>query len=221
MGFQLEPGGSMRMKNVTLRLLVTYAWDIRDHQLAGGPAWLDTEHYDILAKPESEIPQTPAGRQLQKLMVQALLRDRFGFGYHRETKELPIYELVVAKNGPKLADSAPGTQNQLMMSRGKLEAKSMKTGNLADALSSRLGRTVVDKTGLTGDYDFTLEWAPDMGENGGPKGMPADAPKEAPQVADGPSLFTALQEQLGLKLESAKGPVEILVIDRAAKPSDN
>lgn len=221
MGFQTEPGGRILMKNVTLRLLVTFAWDIRDHQLIGGPSWLDTEHFDILAKPESEIPRTQEGAQLQRRMVQSLLAERFGFEYHRETRQMPIYALVITKNGPKLATSSPETQKELIMSRGTLEAKNMKTLNLANALASRLGRNVVDKTGLTGDYDFTLEWTPDVGEGMGPKGLPEGPPKEAPPVADGPSLFTALQEQLGLRLDSQKGPVEILVIDRAEKPSDN
>jgi len=221
MGFRVQPGGRLKMTNVTVRVMVTYAWDIRDHQVAGGPAWLDTEHFDILAKPENEIPQTPEGRELQKRMVQALLAERFGFKYHRETKEMPIYVLVIAKNGPKLATSAPETQGEMMMSRGKLEAKKMKTGNLANGLAGRLGRNIVDQTGLTGDYDFTLEWTPDVGEGMGSKGLPEGPSREAPQLAEGPSLFTALQEQLGLRLDSQKGPVEILVIDRAEKPSEN
>jgi uncharacterized protein (TIGR03435 family) len=221
MGFQSMPGGSIRMKNVTLRLLVTYAWDIRDHQLQGGPAWLDTEHYDILAKPESEIPRTPEGSAKTKRLVQTMLVERFGLGYHRETKEMPVYALVTAKNGPKLADSPPDTQNSMMLGRGTLEGKHMKTSDLARMLSDQLGRTVVDKTGLTGDYDFTMKWVPDLGETTGPKGLPQEPPKEVVQAPDGPSLFTAIQEQLGLKLEGRKGPVEMFVIDRAEKPSEN
>jgi uncharacterized protein (TIGR03435 family) len=221
MGVQRQAGGRVSMKNVTLRLLITMAWDIRDHQLVGAPGWFDSEHFDIVAKPETEIPRTPEGNDKLMLMVQALVTERFGFAFHRETKEMPIYALVVAKNGPKLAASEPGSQNSLMMGRGKLEGKNMKISALAKILTNPLGRTVVDKTGLTGDYNFTVEWTPDVNESMGPKGMPSEAPRDATSMPDGPSLFTALQEQLGLRLESQKGPVEMLVVDRAERPSEN
>jgi bla regulator protein BlaR1 len=225
MGVQRQAGGRVNMKNVTLRLLITMAWDIRDHQLIGAPGWFDNEHFDIVAKPETEIPKTPEGNGKLMLMVQALVVERFGLVFHRETKDLPIYALVVAKNGPKLAASEPGTQNSMMMGRGKLEGKNMNLSALAKILTNPLGRTVVDRTGLTGDYNFTVEWTPDVNEaivpKGAPKGMPAEAPKDTILPPDGPSLFTALQEQLGLKLESRKGPVEMFVIDRAERPSAN
>jgi bla regulator protein BlaR1 len=221
MGMTTLPGGRVSMKNVTLRLLIEMAWDLRDHQFIGAQGWLDTEHFDILAKPETEIPRTPEGRELQQRMIQTLVAERFGLVFHRETKEMPVYALVPAKNGPKLATSAPDTQASSLMNRGKLECKRTKTSVLAKMLASTLGRSVVDQTGLTGDYDFTMEWVPDMGESMGPKGLPEGPPKEAPQAPDGPSLFTAIQEQLGLKLESQKGPVEMFVIDRAARPSEN
>jgi uncharacterized protein (TIGR03435 family) len=219
MGFSRPDGGRVVMKNVTLRLLVTFAWDIRDHQLLGGPSWLDTAHFDIVAKTESEIPRTPAGNSQIQLMVRSLLVERFGLVTHRETREQPIYELVVAKGGPKLAAAADPDDNSLMMGRGKIEGKHQKTEGLARLLANPLGRTVVDQTELTGYYDFTMQWAPDAGESVGPKGLP-EAPRE-PQASDGPSLFTAIQEQLGLKLEGHKGPVEMLVIDKAEKPSEN
>jgi uncharacterized protein (TIGR03435 family) len=221
MGMSTLPGGRISMKNVTLRLLVTMAWDLRDHQLLGGPAWLDTEHFDILAKPESEIPQTPEGRELQRRMIQALVVERFGLVFHRETKEMPVYALTLAKNGPKLASSAPDTHGSLMMGRGTLEGKHQSTASLVKILAGPLGRTVLDQTGLTGDYDFTLKWAPDLSEMQAPKGMPATPPSEASQPSDLPTLFTAIQEQLGLKLEGRKGPVEMFVIERAEKPSEN
>lgn len=220
MGFQKSAGGRVTMKNVTLRLMVTMAWDIRDHQLIGGPAWLDTAHFDIFAKPETEIPETPEGRERLRLMVQSLLAERFGFKMHRETKEMPVYDLVVAKSGSKLAAPVAPGQDGLMMGRGKIEGKNVKTQQLCNLLANPLGRTVLDKTGLTGDYDFTLTWTPDLSESMGPKGLP-ESPKEPPQAADGPSLFTAIQEQLGLKLEGRKGSVSMLVIESAEKPTEN
>jgi uncharacterized protein (TIGR03435 family) len=156
-----------------------------------------------------------------KQMVQAMLVERFGLAYHRETKEMPVYALVVGKNGPKLADSLPDTQISNMIGRGTLESRHIKMSDLAKILAIPLGRSVVDKTGLTGDYDFTMKWTPDLGESMKPKGLPEGPPAEAPQPSDGPSLFTAIQEQLGLKLEGQKGPVETFVIDRAEKPSEN
>ena len=221
MGMQRLDGGRVNMKNVTLRLLITMAWDIRDHQLIGAQGWFDTEHFDILAKPESEVSRTKDGNETLMEMVRALVVERFGLAFHRESKEMPIYALTVGKNGPKLAASEPGSQNSLMMSRGKIEGKNMKMIDFARILTNPLGRTVVDKTGLTGDYTFTVEWTPDANENMTPKGLPAEAPKESLAMPEGPSLFTALQEQLGLKLESQKGPVEMFVVDRAERPSAN
>jgi uncharacterized protein (TIGR03435 family) len=221
MGIETQPGGRVNMKNVTPALLISMAWDVRDFQLTNVPAWMNTEHFDIVAKPETEIPRTPEGRKQLMLAVQQLLHDRFGLVLHKEQREMPIYALVVAKNGPKLTAAAPETQPTLMGSRGKIEAKNNKMADFARILSDTLGRTVVDKTGLATAWDFTLTWTPDMGERRGMKGTPQAAPQEVPEVADGPSIFTAIQEQLGLKLESQKGPVDVLVIDHAERPSEN
>jgi len=204
----MTTGGRLSLTNFTLRNLITMAWDLRDHQLTGGPDWLDSAHFDILAKPEVEIPRTPEGSQLEARMIQAFLTERFGLVFHRETKEMPIYALVVAKNGPKLAAAPANAESDWTMGPIKLTATAMKTSEIAKALSSSLGRMVVDKTSLTGDYTFTLQWASDLESS-------------AATASDGPSIFTAIQEQLGLKLESQKGPVEMFIIDRAEKPSDN
>jgi uncharacterized protein (TIGR03435 family) len=221
MGMQRLPGGRVNMKNVTLRLMIVMAWDIRDFQVSGGPAWIDTDRFDILAKPESELPDTSQGSALLRRMIQTLAADRFGLVYHREQRQMPVYALIVGKNGPKLRVSAtPGEQTTMMGGRGKLEGKNAKPADLARLLSGTLGRTVLDQTDLADSYDFNLEWAPDVGEGPGFKGARKDSLPEAPQAADGPSIFTAIQEQLGLKLESRKGPVEILVVDRAEKPSE-
>jgi uncharacterized protein (TIGR03435 family) len=177
-------------------------------------------------------------------MLQALLADRFQLTLHRETKELPIYALVMARKdgklGPRLTESKEGGCTMpdptkpppppepgkpatlgcggMMMSPRRLTASSVPLANLAPTLSRMLGRTVVDKTGLAGKFDISLEWTPDETQA---IQLPPDAPKPLPSDGSGPSIFTALQEQLGLKLESQKGPVEIFVIERAEKPSEN
>ena len=229
--------------NGTLRFLLQYAYRVKDAQIVGAPSWIDSEHYDIEAKTDDSSADTQRklmsdeqGAQL-RLMVQSLLADRFKLALHHDTKELPIYALVVAKNGPKLHESAatsddpppsgPPTpdgpqprHSMRMMGRGNL---SINAGNLdmfADLLSHQLGLMIVNKTGLKGSYDFTLKWTPDEGQGQMPGGPPpGDAPP--PPDASGPTIFTALQEQLGLKLESQKGPVDTIVIDHVERPSEN
>jgi uncharacterized protein (TIGR03435 family) len=154
------------------------------------------------------------------LMLQDLLADRFHLKLTREAKEMPIFALVLAKSGAKLKESTVGEDGRRMQTgRGRIEVQGIDMASLANMLSQQLGRTVVDKTGLTGNYDFKLEWTPDLGQPQGPKEI--GGAETAPPDSLGPTIFTALQEQLGLKLESTKGPVEILVIERVEKPSEN
>jgi len=221
-GVQMLPGGRISMSGVTAKNLIQQAYGVREFQIVGGPGWLGLERYDITAKPEGAATQDQV-----KVMMQALLADRFKLQFHRETKELPTYALVVAKGGPKFHESEvvpegsdKPTGARMTMERGRFSVQSAPVAALANQLGQVLGQSVIDKTGLTGNYDFKLEWTPDEGSErrmirapGGDSPTPADAA--------GPSIFTALQDQLGLKLESTKGPVEILVIDRAEKPSEN
>jgi uncharacterized protein (TIGR03435 family) len=221
MSLNFSPGGRFTATNVPLRMLITFAWTLQDHQLTGGPGWLGSDTFDIVGKPAEEIPNNDAGHERLRLLVRSLVTERFKLEIHTETKDLPIYALVLAKNGPKLV--AAGTESigaNIRGSRGQLTCVKVSTSMLAQQLAARLGRNVVDKTGLSGDYDFKLEWQPDTGEVPGKGGdRPPDAiNSDAPA---GPSLFTALQEQLGLKLEAQKGPVEILVVDHAEKPPGN
>ena len=191
--------------NVTLKTLIQSAYGVKDFQITGGPRWLDGDAYDVSARAD-------AAGQLSnddlKPMLQALLADRFRLKVHRETKEVSLYSLVVAKTGSKLREhTGPGgPSGGTLRDSGKVTMNAVKVpiAMLAENLGRVLGRTVVDNTGLTALYDFRLEWAQD-------------------QTADatGPSLFTALQEQLGLKLESTRGPVEVIVIDSAEKASEN
>jgi|SRR5208337_1627287 len=236
--------GRFTATGATTEFLIEDAYNVKHFQVSGGPSWINSERYDVDAKEEDsdfealqKLPPDQRGEQI-RLRVQSLLADRFKLTFHRETKELPVYALVVAKNGPKLQEAKPGDTypngmkgldgrahaGMMRMGRGQLTGQAIPLASLVGMLSQQLGRTVVDKTGLKGNYDFTLQWTPDqsqpamlMGPEGGKPG-PDNAPRPE---SSGPSIFTAIQEQLGLKLESQKGPVEILVIDHVERPSEN
>jgi len=209
-----SPGGRFTVEGYTVKALIQQAYDVKDFQITGGPGWVNSERYDIIAKAE-----TSAKPEQIKLMLQSLLAERFKLVIHRDTKELPVYALVVAKNGPKLHQADPETQaakgGGWGVGGGRITGRSLPVSTFAKLLSEQLERTVVDRTGLTGIFDFKLEWTPDRAA----AGLSPDSPSVPAEL--GPSLFTALQEQLGLKLESTKGPVEVLVIDRVEKPSGN
>ena len=216
---QMAPGGRFVAKNVNVKFLIQQAYGVRDFQITGGPGWIGSERFDVTAKAESGDNMTPD--QL-KPMLQALLADRFKLTLRRETKELPVYALVVAKNGPRLQQVEGGPSqpkgSQVRMGRGLINAQAAPITLLATQLSNQIGRSVIDRTGLTGNYDFKLEWTP---EDGQPMALKGGEESPQPVSGSGPSIFTAVQEQLGLKLESQKGPVEILIIDRIEKPSEN
>ncbi|HEY2012675.1 MAG TPA: TIGR03435 family protein [Bryobacteraceae bacterium] len=235
---EIQPGGGLRVSNAPLKMLLTVAFDVRDFQLSGGPGWISSDRYDIVARPErstnpdaappdprklSDAQLKTMGEQMRE-RLRALLADRFQLTVHRENKEAPVYALVVAKNGPKLQVAEEGKDGRrgMRMGRGQLSGMSAPLSMLATTLSNQLGRPVLDRTGLSGKYDFKLEWTPDPGQGEEKPGVPppgVEAPP--PPDANGPSIFTALQEQLGLRLESQKGPMEIIVIDRVEKASEN
>ena len=252
-GFMTIPGpgavsDTFSVKNLTPIMLIRSACGIpmgaADSRIAGAPSWLSSEKYDVEAKIDSSVVEqlkklSPDQRSLaQQHMLQALLADRFKLVIHRETKELPMYTLVIAKNGPKLQESKPedappqdggrgrggrgGNWLRMTGRGGPITGHMAAVADLSELLSVLLGRPVQDKTGLTGKYDFTLQWTPDEGQQG-PNfpGDSAGASAPAAPESNGPSIFTALQEQLGLKLESGKGPVEIIVIDHVERPSGN
>jgi bla regulator protein BlaR1 len=214
MGLNRLPGGRFVTTNTSLKTLIGFAYDVRDHQISGGPNWLASDGFDIVAKAEGGDSRTEDLR----LMVQRLLADRFKLALHRETKDFSIYSLVAGKGGPKLHESEAGDMGISSGGKGRTLFKKVSMQLLAQFLSQRLGQTVVDSTGLHGQYDFSLEWVPGEGE---PRKKVDGVEVPLPADSSSPSIFTALQEQLGLKLESTKGPVEILVIDRAEKPSGN
>ncbi len=220
---------SVKVTNRTLRGLILFAYRIQPFLLTGGPAWLDSDHWDIEAK------ATPSASQNDKLqMLQALLKDRFHLAIHREVKDLPVYNMTLAKGGLKiqpikegsclpvdLTKSSVAEPGKVPMDycgttgsgKGMIEASNGTMAEFAQQVCSAVERTVIDKTGVTGQFRIHLSFA-SSGASAPQIGDPS------PSVED-PSIFTALQEQLGLRLDSSKGPVEVLVIDHAEKPSDN
>jgi len=213
-GIRTTPDG-FSASSLDLKSLIAIAYGVKPDQVSGGPGWVDSDRYDIEAKvvaANGSTPQ-PLTHEQSNLMLRSLLADRFKLVVHNETKEVPIYELVVAKNGPKLQPAKPDQPTRMTIgSSGKATMEADQISALVYQLSLQVGRPVVDKTGLTGKYDIKLEWTRDSG--------PGSVDSASADVS-GPSIFTAVQEQLGLKLVSSKGPVDTLVIDHAEQPTAN
>jgi uncharacterized protein (TIGR03435 family) len=203
--------------------LIKFAYDLHPRQITGGPAWIETEKYDISAKPDTE--GIPNGRQL-KMMVQKLLAERFELKFHRDKKELSAYAITVAKPGPpKLTknDSNPtGLPGFGGGGPSGMLVRNATIAEFANVLQSRLlERPVVDQTGLgTQRWDFVLKWTLDAGQMAA-AGAPPNAQPPADNADAPPDIFAAMQQQLGLKLESTKAPVDVMVIDKVEKPSAN
>jgi bla regulator protein blaR1 len=230
------PGGGLRVIGAPLKSLITLAYDVRDFQVSGGPGWINSDRFDINARGEaSEVTESApadltkmteeqrmANAEQAKERLRNLLEERFKLAIHRENKEQQVYALIVAKGGPKIQESKEAA-GRMRLGRGLLTGQSVNLAFLATNLSNQLGRPVIDKTALTGKYDFELKWTPDPGQPAAaPFGPPAPGVElPPPPDPNGPSIFTALQEQLGLRLESQKGPVDTLVIDRVERPSEN
>jgi uncharacterized protein (TIGR03435 family) len=219
--------GYFTASGVTLKRLIELAYNINSFQLSGGPDWADSETYEVKAKADEStivaLKKLPGlrRREQQRLMVQSLLAERFNLKLSHSSKNLPIYALVLAKNGPKLAPSSASDQAGFRSHNSEMTAKAVNMSGFAERLSQIVGRKVIDKTGLDGRYDFTWKWTPERQDP--TAGVPGDGGARLDPVSPdfGPSIFSALQEQLGLKLESLKGPVETLVIDSVEKPSAN
>ena len=209
-------------KGFTLKALVAAAFSLSPQAISGGPPWSDSDRYDILASTPDPIQPNP---EEQMQMLRKLLADRFLLRFHREPKDLPVYALTVARGGPKLRQSAaaPGALPELINTiypeekggvRVLLPARNATTAQFGAMMQRAvLDRPVVDQTGLTGVYDFDLEWAPDENQFNGQFPRSAESNK--------PGLFSAIQEQLGLRLLATRGPVSALVIDRVERPSEN
>lgn len=205
--------GSFKAVNVTLLALLRYSFGLPETQILGAPAWLNSDRYDVDAKADGPVDErlhampTAQSQLVKQQMLQALLADRFKLTAHGETRELPVFALIPAKGGSKL-HQATTNGNLVDEGYGKFNAHGIPIAVLAEELAKQTGRVVFDKTGVQGRYDVALTWSP------------TDDASSA-TISSSPSIFVALQEQLGLKLESQKGPVQILVVDHIERPSPN
>src|SRR3569623_2150317 len=209
--------GRLTVENASLFQIIQQAFLVKEFQLRGGPAWIMTERYNIDAKMEKDnISDDDLWFSLQPLLA-----NRFHLKFHRETKTMPVFSLVLAKDGAKFQahkESAEGKDQQrlgisISSGRGNLPAKKTTMTRFADSLGHQVDRIVLDNTGLKGEYDFTLEWSPDNHE-----GSMLSAVEEKVGLT-GLSIFEALPQQMGLKLESTKGPVPVIVIDSVDRPT--
>jgi bla regulator protein blaR1 len=223
------PGGGLTATGVTLKMFIMFAYGVASYQISGAPNWVGVERWDVEAKNDDEAKTGGVEGSLPLAQSQALLRqlleDRFQLKTRRETRKMPVYALMVTKSGLKLkprAGDATGSKPQVSFGFGSASFTDSSLAGLAGQLTLYLDRPVLDRTGIQGDYDFTLKWTPAPNEsNPQAMGLPPRAEPPRPADSSGPSIFTALQEQLGLKLESTKGPVDILLIDHVERPSEN
>lgn len=231
---RILPGGRLRAENALVRALIQNAYEVKPFEIVGGPPWIDSARYDIEATAAGEPNDSEAHR-----MMQALLEERFRLRVHRETRIVPVYTLNAAKNGLKLAAPAEGdcvapgpipnparlpcgrVMARIQMPIARLEGARVGMADLARVLSNLLWKPVIEATGYTAKFDMKVEFAADdaIGILAGP--YRPDAALPTPVQPGGVSIFTAFQEQLGLKIESSKGPVEVLLIDRIERPSAN
>jgi uncharacterized protein (TIGR03435 family) len=213
-GISLLPG-RITVSNMTLKGLVRYAYDVRDIQILGGPACFDSDRWDIAATAGGAISDDE-----RRQMLRALLGERFELTVRRDRKDLPVYALTQSNNGSRLKPNTDGRRPRVAMGATEtgllqLVGEDVPVSRLAIVLAGSAGRIVIDRTGIEGNFDFKLEWVPDA------TNVPSINGARMETTADGPPLFTAVQEQLGLRLEATKGPVEILVIERAEKAVAN
>ncbi len=244
-GLLPSPNGLIA-RNATLQMLMTAAYGVENYQLSGGPSWYTSDRYDIDAKIEASVADalqqlSPSERtKVRQHMLQALLADRFKLTIRRETSELPVYSLVVAKNGSKIKQAKSGDtySNGLHDRDGNvrgagatmigvnagaltLTGQAVPIANLVSLLARYVDRPIVDKTGLTGNFDFLLQFTANQGALVASGGDPSSGATPPLSETNAPYLLTAIQEQLGLKLESGKGPAEMIVIGHVEKPSGN
>jgi uncharacterized protein (TIGR03435 family) len=217
--FRIEPSGRLAATGITLKRLMMTAYNVQDVRIVGGPDWVVSRRWDVQAKPDRVAPPGQI-----RPMLRALLEDRFQLRSHSEKRQLPIYELSVDRKGSKVQrvkDSE--TKADVRVGAGLIQLTKATAATFASQLSYALGRPVIDKTSLAGEFNFTLEWTPEPGEDGGPltAGLPPEASDQPASTSDGPSIFTAIPEQLGLRLKSGRGPVEVIVIDDVQMPTAN
>ena len=235
------PNGTFTARGLNIKKLICMAYGIDDLQVSGGPDWLTSDRYTIEAKADSatqqELPKLagPQMRLVGQHLVQGLLAERFNLKMHSDRKEIQILALVPTMSGPKLHESTPGDTyanglkdrdghghaGMMRFDGGKITAQGVPLDNLASQLTEQLHQIVQNKTELKGNFDFSLEWTPEHDHDGGRPMGSGDAGGTAVQDSNGLSIYTAIQEQLGLKLEAQKSSVPAFVIDRVERPSEN
>jgi uncharacterized protein (TIGR03435 family) len=214
-------GRRFKIINQPLTAILSFSYDVQAKQIIGLPPWADTDKYDIDAEPDGE--GAPSGKQW-KAMLQKLVTERFKLTFHQDKRELSVYVLSVAKGGPKLTKSE-GDPNGLpgLFFRGKLGDLGVRNANMGDFTGlmqqAVLDRPVLDQTEITGRYDFTLVWTPDDSQFAGMGAKIPPAPADDGKAP--PNLYTAIQEQIGLKLDATKAPADVMVVDHVEKPSEN
>lgn len=212
---RIQINQQIRATNVSLKDLIKFFYDVHEKQIEGGPGWMDTDRFDIVVQPAAEGKISPAqGRT----MIRKLIVEWFNLTFHREEREVPVYTITVDESGPKMAEGDPnGPGDPDFNGLGNMKAKAMNMDELAGVLQGVvLDRPVLNRTGLSGKYVFTLVWAPDESQFAGVPQRPS------PQAFAGrDDLFSAMREQLGLRLEAVEAPVEMLIIDQADKPAVN
>ncbi|HVW09059.1 MAG TPA: TIGR03435 family protein [Bryobacteraceae bacterium] len=206
-------GGQFNATAVVARFVVMVAWNVQESQIAGGPSWFSTDRWNIDAKSTAGATYTA---EESRQMLQNLLQDRFGLRMHRETRDLPSYVLKISKNGPKLKADDTGATN-VRVSGNSIGLERGEISRLVQLLSSALGKPVVDQTGLAGHYDLLLQWNDAPVADGGVMGLNTHATSDPNRE----SIFSAIQDQLGLQLVSQHQSVEMIVIDKINRPSPN
>lgn len=212
-GQQVSPGpqGGWRVQNMSALSLIEIAYGVEGFQIIDAPGWVSSDYFDIVFTPDrAEIARTPASMDHNKQRLQEVLHNRFGLVARTENRELPIYNLIQAKSGHKLLTHDPGKRGSIGENERQITGSGQPVAILAKMLSGILGRPVHDETGLTGEYDFKLDWTPDPG--------PSDV---SSNTTLGPSIFTAVIDQLGLRLEPTKGAVQVYVVEKIERPSEN
>ena len=219
LAFRIEPDGTLSAMGITLKRLMMTAFNVQGFRIVGGPGWVASSRWDVQAKRDGGTSPD----QIRQ-MLRALLEERFQLRSHSETRKMPVYELVVDGKGPKVpAAKDSAAKKTVQVATGSIRLTNATPATFASQLSYALGAPVINKTSLSGQFDFAIDWTPQPGEDGGPttSGLPPATEERSALITDGPSIFTAIREQLGLHLKSGRGPVEVVVIDDVQMPSVN
>ncbi|HUI81395.1 MAG TPA: TIGR03435 family protein [Bryobacteraceae bacterium] len=210
----MPSNGRFTATGAVAKLLLMLAYDVQETQLTGGPSWFATEKWDIEARSDDRIQHSA---EETRRMLQSMLTERFALRIHRETEQRPVYGLTVAKGGPKFQAREQDGVTNVHITGNSIRMEAGELARMAQVLATALGRPVIDRTALSGRYDLSLQWDDAPIREGGVPGLDVPA---APGNDHG-SIFSAIQDQLGLRLEAQQAPVEVIIVDRMERPSPN